>query len=244
MAFTLLTHNTYWLQGMPFEGTDPGPARAEVVAGLAALYRTLNADVCCVQELQSLAAFEALADATGMRGFFRSGQRYKPYGGAVLFQDGEPAGDDSRSNVLVERFWLKVRLGAGPLSGVVLCNAHLPSGRQTSREDAAQARVEELRALIAAKPRPEIVAGDFNEPPGGGVQKLMEAQGFVDLAPKFGHGETDSHTRKHARRIDYVWVSAELLPRVKAFHVPEPAELALGGGRYLSDHLPLAVRFE
>jgi endonuclease/exonuclease/phosphatase (EEP) superfamily protein YafD len=244
MSFTLLTHNAYWLQGMPFEGTDPGAPRAEVLAGLAALYHSLNADALCVQELQSPEASAALSAELKLQSEYRSGKLFPQYGGAILFKAGAAAGDALVAGASVERFWLKVRLGAGAPAGAVLCNVHLPSGRQSSPEEAVRARVSELRGMLAAAPRPNLVAGDFNEPPGGGVQALMEAEGFVDLAARFGHGETDSHTRKHARRIDYIWASAAWAARAKSFHIPAPAELALGGARFLSDHLPLAVCFE
>jgi len=98
--------------------------------------------------------------------------------------------------------------------------------------------------MLDHAPAPGLVCGDFNEPPGGGVQQLMEARGFVDLAPRFGFGAADTHTSKRSRCVDYIWAQAALVPRVKSFRLAEPAELALDGGRYLSDHLPLVVTLE
>ncbi|MBI3828714.1 MAG: endonuclease/exonuclease/phosphatase family protein [Planctomycetes bacterium] len=244
MNFTLITHNAYWFQGMPFEGTAPGAPRAEIAAGLAKLYRKYGANALCLQEVQSNDAYAEIAVALGLEGQYRPGRTYAQYGGAVLWGQGEAAANDGAAAAPVERFWVKARLVLASGEWLALANVHLPSGRQSSKDEAAQSRLAELRGMLGAGPRPDVVAGDFNEPPGGGVQRLMEAEGYADLAVHFGHGETDTHTRKHARRIDYVWVREPLLKRARSYHVPEPAELALGGGRYLSDHLPVVASFE
>lgn len=244
VSLTLVTHNVYWFQGMPFEGTDPGAARAEVVAGLAKLYRGFGANALCLQEIQSHAACTEIAAALGLRGHYRAGRTYAQYGGAVLWGQGKAVANDEAAAAPVERFWVKARIEMTGGEGLVSANVHLPSGRQSSKDEAAQSRLAELRGMLGAGPKADVVMGDFNEPPGGGVQKLMQAEGFVDLAARFGHGETDTHTRKHARRIDYVWVREPLLKRARSYHVPEPAELALGGGRFMSDHLPVVVTFD
>lgn len=240
MSLTIVTHNTYWLQGMPFEGTSPGAANPEITAGLAGLYRTLQPDVLCLQEIQSAEAAAMLAQALDMAHHYRAGQTYAQYGGACCFRRGGVASEDAAAARRPERFWFKLSIpdAAGAL---VICNVHLPSGRQSSPEAAAQARLDELRGMLEAPHRPDIVCGDFNAPPGGALQAFMEAQGFADPAPAFGCGELDTHTRRHARRIDYVWVRNALMPRVTNYAVAEPAALALPGGGYLSDHLPVAV---
>jgi len=240
VSLTIVTHNTYWMQGMPFEGTNPGAPNPEVLAGLADLYRAFQPDLLCLQEIQSAEAATTLAQALGMAHHYRAGQTYAQYGGACCFRHGSVAGDDAAAVQRPERFWFKLSIpdAAGALA---ICNVHLPSGRQSSPETAAQARLDELRGMLEAPPRPDIVCGDFNAPPGGMLQAFMEAQDFTDPAPAFGCGDLDTHTRRHARRIDYVWVRKTLLSRIMNYSLAEPAALALPGNRYLSDHLPVVV---
>ncbi|MCW8132603.1 MAG: endonuclease/exonuclease/phosphatase family protein [Planctomycetota bacterium] len=243
MSFTLLTHNAFWFQGMPFEGTAPGAARPEIMRGLARLYAELGANVLCVQEIQSPETAAALADALGLRFAYLPGRTYPVYGGAVFFREGETADTDRAHGFAVERFWLTLRVPVVETEEILVANVHLPSGRQSSKEDAERARVAELEALLAAGPAPAILCGDLNEMPGGGVQRRLEAAGYRDLAPAFGFGETDSHTRRRARRIDYIWAREDWAARAKRMRVLEPAALALPDGRYVSDHLPLLAEF-
>ena len=140
-------------------------------------------------------------------------------------------------------FWFKLRLG-GAWREWVVANVHLPSGAQTSPEEAARQRLDELTRMLSAPPLPDLVAGDFNEPPAGPAWQLLQEHGFRDAALACGAGALDTHTRRHSRRIDYIWVRAERAARLKNFRVVDPSALDLGGGRYLSDHLPVVATLE
>ena len=125
---------------------------------------------------------------------------------------------------------------------VTVCNVHLPSARQLGREGAAVRRIEELAASIQSLP--DVVLGDFNEPPGGAVTQFISRNGYQDAAVLMGR--PDVPTSVGGSRGDQIWVRSDLRERVLEYGVLAKEDLAISLGEkvYLSDHVPLWVRLE
>ena len=51
-TITILSHNVFWFQGVPFLTDRPGPPLTGVISGLLKLYRASAPDVVCLQEVQ------------------------------------------------------------------------------------------------------------------------------------------------------------------------------------------------
>jgi endonuclease/exonuclease/phosphatase family metal-dependent hydrolase len=95
--------------------------------------------------------------------------------------------------------------------------------------------VTEIQAVTAARPgQLTIVAGDFNDHPGGAVHDALKAT-FVDAWEQAGRGPGFTHSSTQPRsRIDYVFVRpangwkvtrAEVLPSLASDHLPFLVEL-------------------
>jgi len=235
MSLTLMTHNVYWLQGMPFSSKNPGPPRENIVNGLLKIYRSIAPDILCLQEIQSLAAATRIWEGLNVSGHYIPGQKLQQYGGTIAGQVTEIAGQADAS---VERFWLKTRLTFNGWKGI-LCNIHLPSG-----DEKEEIRIQELQQMLDAPPRPDFVVGDFNELPSDGLHAFMERSGYLDAAQLLHAGDRSTVVEDENRRIDYIWVSALLRERVTSYRLIDAHELNLGEGRYLSDHLPVVVQLQ
>lgn len=105
------------------------------------------------------------------------------------------------------------------------------------RPDPAErlSNVAEIKAATAARPRQlTIIAGDFNDHPGGAVHDALKAT-FVDAWEQAGSGAGFTHSSTHPKsRIDYVYVRpvngwtvtrAEVLPSLASDHLPLLVEL-------------------
>lgn len=237
----ILCHNAFWFQGAPFEPEAPGEPEDGVFRALVALYRGLNADAICLQEVQGEAVFRRLREALRMRGAFRAGGRLRQYGGAMLWRSGARVADSGGVEDPPQRMWQVARVSVDE-GEVVVCNVHLPSARQLGRAAAAKRRVEELAAAVEAGP--DVVAGDFNEAPGGPVGAFLAEAGYVDTAVLAG--KEDTGTSLGGKRGDQIWVRAPWASRVIEYGVVPMAKLAasMDGKTHLSDHLPLWVRLE
>jgi endonuclease/exonuclease/phosphatase family metal-dependent hydrolase len=109
----------------------------------------------------------------------------------------------------------------------------------------AEGRLAETRQLLGALETvdgPLVVTGDFNEEPGGAVDRLMRGAGFVDAWPRGraspGGGETYP-ADKPRKRIDYIYY--------RGAGVEGPAGGDRGSLGYVpdtlaSDHRPVVVR--
>jgi endonuclease/exonuclease/phosphatase family metal-dependent hydrolase len=103
------------------------------------------------------------------------------------------------------------------------------------RPDPAErlANVEELKQWLAQHPgEPAIVAGDFNDHPGGAVHQAMKAA-FTDAWETAGTGDGFTFSSETPKsRIDYIYIRREApWEAVRAEVVPSLA----------SDHLPLWI---
>jgi endonuclease/exonuclease/phosphatase family metal-dependent hydrolase len=238
----LLSHNAYWFQGHPFEGTSPGAPDPRVLAALARIYRRLAPALVCLQEVQSDAAFHAVAEAMGADGSYRPGGALPQYGVASLWGiDGcRPLPVTRRTRP--QRQWQALELpspdGGDPIT---VCNCHLPSARQLPKDAAARRRIAEMTDVLDAA-TPHVVLGDLNEPPGGPVGRLMSDRGYHDAAVLTGRHERP--TSLGPKRGDYIWVHDAIRHRLAEYGVlPRCALAAAEAGKlYLSDHLPLWIR--
>ena len=85
---TLLSHNVFWFQGVPFETDRPGDPCIEIMESLISLYRRIGPDVLCLQEVQRQAVFDEVARRAGYDGHYTEGSTLRPYGGAMLWRKG------------------------------------------------------------------------------------------------------------------------------------------------------------
>lgn len=239
---TLICHNVFWFQGYPFASDQPPAADPEVVTALCRVYRNLAPDIICLQEVQSPEACRLVSEGMRMQGRHCAGNVFPQYGGAVLTCQSRPAADYKTCQAAPQRMWqiLEFDLGGGNLS---ICNIHLPSNRQAGRELGARQRVDDMQTMLACRTGgPDMIAGDFNDIPGGEVDRCLQQHGYLDTAVLTG--KADQPTGLGVRRGDYVWIHQRIRDWLQDYHVIEKERLAgiHAAKPYLSDHLPLVVR--
>lgn len=243
MRITILCHNVLWFQGMPYTSDQPSAPTHAVLNRLCGLYRDLAPDVLCLQEIQDDETHRKVSAAVGMAGAFCPAHRQPQYSGAVYWRQGKLAADSATANAHPWRMWQKVLVPTGT-HDLVVCNIHLTSSRQLDKETAARARLADLEQMLAHPPRPDIVAGDFNEGPGGPSTAFLMQHGYVDSAPLL-QSKVRS-TGEGNPRGDQIWVSDALQHCVAGFSVIawDKLKCAIPGKTHLSDHLPLRLDLE
>jgi endonuclease/exonuclease/phosphatase family metal-dependent hydrolase len=239
---TILSHNIFWLQGVPFETDEPGDPRADVLEALISVYAEINPDVICLQEVQSRAAFDLIRSAVGMDGTYCPGATLSQYGGATFWHSGRPVSDGTGAEDPPQRVRQLSEIDTGQSGSLVVCNVHLPSSRQLGEEGGAARRLEELET--ATESMPEVVVGDLNEGPGGAVIGYMGERGYLDAAVLRNKGDVPSSVG--GLRGDQIWIRSDLGVRLAEYSVLPKGDLAtqLDAKTYLSDHLPLWIRLE
>lgn len=124
--------------------------------------------------------------------------------------------------------WVRIPAVAGDLTFAV---THFSAWADEGADRMAQA--EGVLAFWRQRPR-TLVAGDFNETPGGPAIERLRAGGLTDLAAAAGKGgEPTFPALRPSRRIDYIWAS----PDVLAVSAEVPAVTA-------SDHRPVLAAVE
>lgn len=241
--FLILSHNTFWFQGAPFPSDNPPEPDPNVLRRLCAIYRQVSPNVICLQEIQSQAAFAMVRDCLGMSGCYCPGTTLPQYGGAVFWRTGcgKPAQDCRQAAHGNQRMWQVVEASAGGRR-LLICNIHLPSHRQIGRAQAAAQRVAELQNLLrGCATQPEVIAGDFNEQPGGPAGAYLESQAYADAAVLAERAHLPTNTA--AGRGDYLWLKRQDAGGLLAYNVVRQEDLAWDqpGKQYLSDHLPLWI---
>lgn len=238
---TILCHNVFWFQGAPFATDQPPSPDARILDRLCTLYRSIAADVLCLQEIQGLEAFQAVAAGMGLAGAHCRGNAFPQYGGALLWQSGLGAAGGACNDGSPQRMWqgCEVAFGGGVFT---VCNVHLPSGRQLGPERAARQRVQEILAVIDGGRRVwDVIAGDFNERSGGDAGRCLQQHGYRDVAVLAGRA--DRPTNVKGGRGDYIWLGPRVSDRLVDYGVTAKEEFQAGVPEkaYLSDHLPLWV---
>lgn len=240
----MVTHNAYWFQGAPsIWGEERVCAHAAVVQALAALYRDLDPDVVCLQEVPSAEVCAALRGQLGMEGAFFPGGQRADYGGALLWK-GQSARVENFTHTAVGqgRFFERICLKLDTYINnrhLSIVNVHLSSNRYAPAHRGEPVRLAELAALFAADSAPDVVVGDFNAVPDSAVYADMMERGFVDC----GHNYS-THGRAADKRIDYIWVGADSGLSLAAYEVVEDERFLYDAGVYLSDHHPLCARLQ
>jgi endonuclease/exonuclease/phosphatase family metal-dependent hydrolase len=236
----IVSHNVFWFQGRPFAPDQPGAPDPRIFEALAALHRRLGADLLCLQEIQTRAAFRLTLSALGMDGAYTPGRATPQYGAASLWKSGRLLTDSGAASPPPQRVWqlAEIPAGAGTLA---VANCHLPSSRHIPEEEAAACRISELETVLAGERRPDVILGDFNEQPGGGLGHFLPASGYLDAA--ILTGRQGLGTTPAGNRGDQIWVRRELSAAVAGYGVvPEPEmRTELPGKQHLSDHFPLWV---
>lgn len=231
----IVSHNTFWFQGVPFATDQPPAPRTEMMKQLCSLYREINPDVLCLQELQSFDVAEAVANELGMEYVFRSGGSYPQYGGAVLSR--WPIEEIALPDDFVpDRILILVKIFPQDAPPLHLVNIHLPSSRQRGAEDSQQQRLREVALVLD---QADVLLGDFNEHPNGQCAAMLKEKGFVDTAETCAAGEI--HSNLWTYRGDQIWLSNEKSNALQGCLVVPKERLALTDGEkeYLSDHLPV-----
>lgn len=244
--FTVLSHNAFWFQGSPFATDRPPAPDGGILKRLGAIYREVNPDIICLQEVQDQRTFEMVSEHLGMPGCHCPGMKLPQYGGAVLWRPhiARQVRDSQGGAPTTQRMWQTVEVQEDDCC-LRICNVHLPSGRQLGPEGAAAQRIAELQELMrSCETGPDMILGDFNEQAGGSAGGYMESHGYVDAAGL--SDRTCKPTNIGEGRGDYAWIKKQIGDCGLTYDVAAKQALAGGdtGKQYLSDHLPLWITVE
>ena len=244
--FTLLSHNVFWFQGMPFPTDQPPKPDTQILQRLCAIYRDLKPDVICLQENQSEETFRTVSEELEMPGSYCPGEELPQYGGATFWVSprGKQIHSSRESALATQRMWQIIEVG-----GVDFClrigNVHLPSQRQLGPQRSAAQRVAEtLEAVNSCETGLDFIAGDFNEQYGGAVSECLEERDYVDAAAISDWIEKP--TSIAGGRGDFIWMRKQASNSLLNYGVVGKRELECDDGnkQNLSDHLPLWVTVE
>lgn len=211
--------------------------------------RRLDADLLCLQEVET-AVFRAFEEGlTGYQGVHALKGLKRPDGCATFFRTGAFTSLDTRRIEYPDRSghiaqWLFLEHEGKRLA---LVNTHLkwdppatPRERQWGFGQIAQA-LKSFDGREAASDG-QIVCGDFNATPESDVVDALRSAGF-DYAHRDSGAIHTCNSNGEAKLIDYLFSRGSLL----AHAVMPPAidgETPLPSEARPSDHLPLAARFE
>jgi endonuclease/exonuclease/phosphatase family metal-dependent hydrolase len=246
VPLTIVSHNAYWFQGSPtcWE-QERAAACADVLERLAALYARLRPDVLCLQEVPDLQTAEWIGSRLAMRFCFTRGGKLPEYG-AAAFSHCDRADLESLTAALGPSERTCLRAGVVDDSGgtVTVVAVHLPSNRFAPFRQAEPQRLAELAMAMKLCGEPDLVVGDFNAVPDSAPHRYMMSRGYRDAPEILGYA-TPWTTRTD--RVDYVWVAANLVPRIRQYRIIGPGEFTVeigGVQRMLSDHLPQVVTLD
>jgi len=244
--FTLLSHNVFWFQGVPFPTDQPPEPDDEILKQLCAIYRDLKPDAVCLQEIQSEETFQLVSEQLEMSGCYCPGEQLPQYGGAVFWSSprGAQIHSSHESALATQRMWQVIEIGRTDCN-LRIANIHLPSQRQLGPEkSAAQRGAETLEAIDSCDTGLDFVAGDFNEQYGGAVSECLETHGYVDAAAVSDW--IDKPTGISGGRGDFIWIKERASKHLLHYGVvgKQALECNHANKQYLSDHLPLWVTME
>lgn len=238
---SIVSHNVLWFQGYPFEGDQPGEPDDRVLEALLALYEEHEPDLLCLQEVQDAATTDRVKEALRFEGHHTPASAHPRYGGGIFWRVGRVA-TDSSTMPGAQRMWQILEMPRPEGPALRVANVHLTSDKMAGADEAGSIRLDEIEAVLSAVPGPQIIAGDFNEGPGGSVADFLERRGYNDVAEVTGY-EIES-TGAGKPRSDQIWIAAGLEDSIDHFEYGTwtKLETTIPGKRYLSDHLPLFLR--
>lgn len=234
-GITIMAHNVFWFQGVPFATDAPPEPRLDILEKLCALYKGIQPDVLCLQEIQSEETARLVAAQLEMEYLFRAGGGYPQYGGATFsrrpMEEIPLPEDTSPDRILIGT---RVRFEGGRKLNIM--NIHLPSNRQRGAEGGQKQRLLEVSRAFGEM---DVLLGDFNERPDGPCAALLKKNGFVDAAEICGAGETPSNLSR--KRGDQVWLPEAQVDSLGAYFYLTKEQLAIQNPekQFLSDHLPV-----
>lgn len=234
---TLVSHNVFWFQGVPFLTDQPAAPQAEIWKRLCEIYQTIQPDVLCLQEIQSDAVAQAVAERLGMAHVYHRGGNFPQYGGAVFSR--WPMQEIAfPQDVSIDRVLLGVAVHLPDFPALHLANVHLPSSRQRGAEGGQTQRLLELSMLTG---KADLLLGDFNETPDGKSAAFLKERGYADVAEICGAGKEPSNIAASGHRGDMIWLSENLTSRLDGYFVIPKEKLAFNDleKTFLSDHLPV-----
>ena len=236
---------------------------------LAEVIRLADPDVVMVAEGWDEGLFHKLADRVGMDRFRAENPRNKEGVVGVLSRlKIVEAVNDAALDPRFTKGACHVIVEAGGGKKLPMLGVHLHARETLADEEIRMSELPALFAVgDLFRGRPHVIAGDFNayhpqqvvdveklrgktkdrikgqgwQVPRDVVRAILE-RGYVDAhalhheAKTFGTSFTTSHS---AARVDYVFVTGDLAPRVKSCEVFKP-EMA----RFASDHFPVVCEFD
>ncbi|MGI6083673.1 MAG: endonuclease/exonuclease/phosphatase family protein [Limnochordia bacterium] len=240
-ALRIVSHNTFWFQGVPFFDDQPPAPQPFILERLASMYEALRPDVLCLQEIHDESSLERLSEHLGISHVYRPGGAFPQYGGAV-FSRWPMALMPLGAEAELDRVHMYVRLYIDD-HVISLANLHLPSNRHRGRDGGPRQRLWEINyALTRAGNRPDIVLGDFNEEPHGSCSSVLRSDDYVDTAVLCGAHSTGSGINPRSR-LDQIWLRGDRTPWLHTYFVVPPERMAIEDHEktHLSDHLPIGI---
>lgn len=249
----ILTHNVLNFQGVPRVDSKKNPIRSGlseneylssgVLTIMANFYRSLKAEVICLQEIGSARVAQRLSDLLGMKLHYDCPGGRNSYAGAVLVN---PYWKSTRIQLpypkgrRLERACLAVQISGGNNS-LTLSSLHLPSNINRTREEGGKIRYREIIAVLSLRPPSAVIVGDLNERPDGQVYQQLQKAGYMDTAAALGKETLATYVTS---RLDYVWIHDQASIELMDYQIPREPELT--GSLYrsfssVSDHSPLRV---
>lgn len=212
LRLTALTFNIHF--GRSSRG-EPG------LAQVAREIRAWDADVVVLNEVDrrrgrsdGVHQARVLGALTGMEASYGPNRRYRGgwSGNAVLSALPVVRSQNRRLPYVdgtIPRGLLRVTVEVDGLPVDVFAT-HLESSSPRARR--AQARV--VGRVVSRSPRPYVLGGDLNAPPGSAALRAMERHGLVDSWPLAGRGAGETvPAAAPRRRIDYLLTDERLVPR-------------------------------
>lgn len=239
----IICQNVYWFQGYPAE-VNRDIINAKAYEALLEIYRTIQADIILLQEIQSEIVAQKIATDLGMKYFYNAGQEINCYGGVVLYRPNLKV--DQIANKFEEKFQRVYQIVSVPFQNkkISLCNVHLPSDAQLSPELAEQKRKVEMSLLVSLKP--DLICGDYNENEGASRQlfDLLESQNYYDAI--LHNIQNNRATKIKDKRGDFIFVKSELKQSVDYFYTVDLKQYKIDKNEdiFLSDHFPLVIRLK
>ncbi len=210
---------------------------------MAHFYRSLKAEVICLQEIGSASVAQHLSDLLQMKLHYdRPGGR-NSYAGAVLVN---PCWKSTRIHLpspvgaRFERACLAVQISRGN-SSLTMCSLHLPSNINRTREEGGNIRSREILAVLSLRPLFGVIVGDLNERPRGYVYQQLQKARYADAAAASGKEALATHG---TTRIDYVWIHKQTPIELTDYQVSNQPDLGDSRSKNfssVSDHSPIKV---
>lgn len=255
---TIASYNvlaTAYIRPGLYDGTDPLLlAEAHRVPALVRRIQGLEADVCCLQEIEP-DCFEAIEAALGPIGYsgrmtMKSGHR--PDGCATFFRrdlwclvEHERLAYDEGLDPRPSGHIAQLLLLQHDAHVIAVANTHLrwdppdtPSGARYGERE-----IHALLARLSQAPyagRPRVVCGDFNAEPGGTVVAAMREHGLVP-SHVFEQAAPTCVANGRAMTVDYIFCTPELAPEPQPVPVLDDAT-TLPNDDEPSDHVPIVAR--